>query len=293
MTTLPVDVAALARAAVESFPAALRDDPTLWPAGDATMPSEVSAVVLETVRDNFRSLLARNIGGHVPNIASDMETAIADDGPLADLSEVWSAYVTGLDLEDYSAVIKAKDWDARVEVLNDQIAALIHGHPAPPVTAAEIDAYAASDPRLGALVVSQKHECAAPFSPPADRWDRKENYTGTLAQDAAQRAAPRSIWDDEDEPAAPAAPISDRRSTPVLFQMLEPIGVLATDVADIIGVSKATISNAKSGKRPWTGLTEKQAHKLADELDARSEAALALSRRLRALDPVAVDGNNV
>lgn len=276
MTTLPVDVGALARLAVESFPAALRDDPTLWPAGDATMPVEVSAVVLETVRDNFRSLLARNIGGHVPNIASDMETAIADDGPLADLSEVWSAYVTGLDLEDYSAVIKAKDWDARVEALNDQIAALIHGHPAPPVTGAEIDAYVSSDPRLALLAVSREHGTAAPFTPPAEPEPTPSAFS----------------WDDEDEPAAPAAPISDRRSTPVLFQMLEPIGVLATDVADIIGVSKATISNAKSGKRPWTGLTEKQAHKLADELDARSEAALALSRRLRALDPVAVDGNN-
>ena len=68
---------------------------------------------------------------------------------------------------------------------------------------------------------------------------------------------------------------------------------LATDFADVTGINKATISNAKSGKRAWLGLSERQAHRLADELDARAEASLALSRRLRAMEPAVVDGNKV
>ena len=92
-------------------------------------------------------------------------------------------------------------------------------------------------------------------------------------------------------PVAEFACWGELRPMPLLFRLLDPIGVLATDFADVTGINKATISNAKSGKRAWLGLSERQAHRLADELDARAEASLALSRRLRAMEPSVVDGN--
>jgi plasmid maintenance system antidote protein VapI len=341
MTTLPVDVAELSAEAVASFAAAMLDDPTLWPAGSAPMPNEVSAAANETIRDNFRSLLARHIGVHIQNAATDMDMAISEDGPLADLAGVWSTYVTGLDLEDLDPVQKAKDWDARIEALKDLVIPLIQGLPAPQVSKAQIEAYIAADPRLADLAVSMKHGAAAPIAEPfpsvryfvhpesgscfttndgsrplgdgfveevdKDQYDR-------FAAEAAKVAAPDFSWDDEDEPtdprdppvlaegerlslgtttlsSAPALPVGDVRPTPLLFHLLEPIGVLLTDVADVTGIAKPTLSNIRNGKRPWGGLTEKQAHKLADELDQRVEAAVALSKRLRALDPAVVDGN--
>jgi hypothetical protein len=346
VSTLPVIVADLARGAVEGFPAAMKDDPTLWPAGSAPMVSEVIAAAREVVRDNFRSLLSRRIGPHIQNVVTDMETAIAEDGPLADLASVWSTYVEGFDLEDYDTLIKAKDWDARVEALSEQVGGMIAGFPAPAVPGSAIDAYIADDPRLADLAVSQKHDCARPAeTAPAEKSVMvryfahpesdsvfttedgsrpvgdgmveeldKEQYDAIVARKALETAPAEKpaafSWDDEENEAgggetvalppqpgevsaevAPALPLGELRPMPLLFRLLDPIGVLATDFADVTGINKATISNAKSGKRAWLGLSERQAHRLADELDARAEASLALSRRLRAMEPSVVDGN--
>lgn len=296
---LPVDVTALAAEALQSFPMAMRDDPNLWPSGGAPMPNEVSAAVNETVRDNFRSLLARRIGAHIQNAASDMDAAVSEDGPLADLSGVWATYVTGLDLEDLETVRKAKDWDARIEALKDLVIPLIQGLPAPQASKAQVEAYIVSEPRLADLAVSLKHETAAPVAEPepvkaAFSWEDEETEaaaeTGAGTAPGGESKAP---WPGEAAvtSVAPALPVGDVRPTPLLFHLLEPIGVLLTDVADVTGIAKPTLSNIRNGKRPWGGLTEKQAHKLADELDQRAAGAVALSRRLRALEPAVVDGN--
>ena len=292
MSTLPVIVAGLAREAVEGFPAAMKDDPTLWPAGGAPLVSEVAAAAREVVRDNFRSLLSRRIGPHIQNVVTDMETATAEDGPLADLASVWSTYVEGFDLEDYDTLIKAKDWDARVEALSEQVGGLIAGFPAPVVPGSAVDAYIADDPRLADLAVSQKYDCARPAEtapaekPAAFSWDDEETEAG-----GGETVVPPPQPGEVPAEAAPALPVGELRPMPLLFRLLDPIGVLATDFADVTGINKATISNAKSGKRAWLGLSERQAHRLADELDARAEASLALSRRLRAMEPSVVDGN--
>jgi hypothetical protein len=252
------------------------------------MPTEVAVAVNETIRETFRSLLARRIGAVIQDAATDMDGAIAEDGPLADLAGVWSMYVTGLDLEDYEPIHTAKDWDARIEALKEIVIPLIQGLPAPAATADHISAYINADPRLADLAVSLR---VAPPTPP----DPEVAHGG---------GALAFSWDDDEDevaaaapaPAAPAPkpaalPHGDTRPTPLLFQLLEPIGVLLTDVADVTGIQKPTLSNIRNGKRPWAGLSEKQAHALADELDARVEAATALSRRLRELDPAVVDGN--
>lgn len=294
MSTLPVIVADLAREAVEGFPAAMKDDPTLWPAGGAPLVSEVVVVVREVVRDNFRSLLSRRIGPHIQTVVTDMEMAIADDGPLADLAFIWSTYVEGFDLEDYDTLIKAKDWDARVEALSEQVGGMIAGFPAPVVPGSAVDAYIADDPRLAELAVSQKYDCARPAEtapaekPAAFSWDDEETEAG-----GGETVVPPPQPGEVPAEAAPALPVGELRPMPLLFRLLDPIGVLATDFADVTGINKATISNAKSGKRAWLGLSERQAHRLADELDARAEASLALSRRLRAMEPAVVDGNKV
>ena len=119
--------------------------------------------------------------------------------------------------------------------------------------------------------------CAEPAPAPA----RTVNPDSTLNRENLERAVA----------AITSLPAGETRPTPLLFQLLEPVGVLATDFADITGINKATVSNAKNGKRVWSGLSEKQAERLAVELDARAEAALALSKRLRAMEPAVVDGN--
>lgn len=293
MSTLPVTVADLAREAVEGFPAAMKDDPTLWPAGGAPMVSEVATAAREVVRDNFRSLLSRRIGPHIQNVVTDMETAIAEDGPLADLASVWSTYVEGFDLEDYDTLIKAKDWDARVEALSDQVGGLIAGFPAPAVRAFEVLEYVNSDPRLADLAASRIHGAVEPVetapaeTPTTFSWDDDEEPEAGGGETVVPPPQPGEVSAE----VAPAPPAGEVRPMPMLFRLLDPIGVLATDFAGVTGINKATVSNAKNGKRPWQGLSEKQAHRLADELDARAEAALALSRRLRALEPAVVDGN--
>lgn len=284
MITLPIDIGALADAARSGFAAAMLDDPTLWPEGAAVLPGEVSRAACEVVRDNFRSTLARSIGAHIQNIATDMDLAISEDGPLADLAEVWGRYVVGLDLEDYSTIVAAPDWEARVEALKTLAGEVLAGAPAPAPSRVQIDAYIAADPRLADLATAQRVGASVPagdFLPP-------------------EPAAPSAVsWDDEDEEetapppkaAALSVPAGDVRPMPLLFHLLEPIGVLLTDLADVTGINKPTLSTAKNGKRPWQGLTEKQAYNLAVELEARAEAATALARRLRALEPAVVDGN--
>jgi plasmid maintenance system antidote protein VapI len=348
MTTLPVDVAALSAEALQSFPAAMLDDPTLWPEGTPVGLHDVVRSVNETIRDNFRSLLARHIGVHIQNAATDMDIAISEDGPLADLVGVWAAYVVGLDLEDFDPVRRAKDWDARIEALKDLVIPLIQGLPAPLADLETIKAYIDKDPRLSNVIKPDLSKPAVasvagdgqfPFDAPAapapvsvryfahpesdsifttedgsrpvgdgmvEELD-KQQYDAIVARKAAEAApaAPSFSWDDEDEAPVvdahkveekaallgPPLPVGDVRPMPLLFHLLEPIGVLLTDVADVTGIAKPTLSNIRNGKRPWGGLTEKQAHKLADELDQRVEAATALSRRLRELDPLVVDGN--
>ena len=277
MTIFPIDVSALADEALNSFPGALRDDPTAWPAGDATLVSEVRTTVFETVRDNYRSLLARRIGGHVQAVATDMEGALADDGPLADLGAVWSGYVTGLDLEDLEPVVKAKDWTARVEALGEVVAQAIHGAPAPAVSTALIDAYVASEPRLFALAVSQKHGCAEPFV-------EQEQPKLETAQPGGGFS-----WDEEDDESAVIPPSTD--ATPLLFKRLDAAGFLLTDLADVTGIGKPTLSNAKNNKRPWGGLNKEQATRLAEALNERADEARELARDLLRLDPATVGGN--
>lgn len=273
MNTLPINVEELAEEALDSFAPALLDDPTAWSNG-APLVSEVVIAVNEVVRDNYRSLLARRIGAQIQAVASDMEIAIGEDGPLADLSAVWSGYVNGMDLEDYDAVLKAKDWTARVEALSDLVGQRIHGAPAPSPTKAQIDAYVALDPRLADLAVSQKHGAAKAF---------EDTVPGAPA-------AGGFSWDDEDEAPAPSATAAGA-PVPALFTALEAAGMMLTDVADACGISKATLSNAKNGKRPWSGLSEAQADKLADALSVRADEARDLARALRSRDPAAVGGN--
>lgn len=276
--TLPIKLADLAVDAIRDFPAALRDDPTAWPNGDGTLVSEVETTVREVVRDNYRSLLARTVGPHIQAAATKMDMAVAEDGPLADLAEVWAGFVSDLDLEDYSTIVAAKDWDARVEALADLVTQRLAAMPVPSLTRADLDAYVASDPRLAALAVSQKHGAAQPFTAPEPE------------------PAKAFSWDDEDEALAPAPtapPVNDTRPMPLLFTMADAIGLIGTDIAEITGINKSVISNARNGKRPWQGLTEKQAHKLADEIEARIEASRDLAARLRALDPAVVDSNRI
>ena len=280
--TLPIRLADLAATVIRDFPAALRDDPTAWPNDDATLVSEVETAVREVVRDNYRSLLARTVGPHIQAAATAMDVALAEDGPLADLADVWSGFVADMDLEDYSTIAAAKDWDARVEALSDLVAQRLAAMPVPSPARADLDAYVASDPRLGALAVSQKHGAAQPFTAPEPE------------------PAKGFSWDDEDEAPAPTPtpapttpPVNDTRPMPLLFTMCDAIGLIGTDIAEITGINKSVISNARNGKRPWQGLTEKQAHKLADEIEARIEASRDLAARLRSLDPAVVDSNRL
>lgn len=296
-----LNVKQIAEQAASEFGLSVKDDPTAWPAGAATMPSEVVRQCNEAARENVRSALSRALGRVSELIATDMDVAVSEDGPLADLPAVLAQHVEGLDV-DLSGVEKAENWQARVEALREAFGMAVHGFPVAKLSPDSINAYIAEDPRLAALAASLKNGAAVLIETSAAAVEAIEN--GSLKDEdipaflrrGTAAAEPAGDWDDEpaakpeapatadwdDEPAPVATPTRQRAAAapsgpvPPLVGFAVAAGLADTEMAAILGLSKSYYSLIRNGKRPWPGMKPDQVKALRDEINARTAALVSV-----------------
>lgn len=298
-----LNVKQIAGQAAGEFGLSLKDDPTAWPAGEAITPADVVRQCNEVARENVRSALSRALGKVSELLATEMDVAISEDGPLADLPGVLAQHVEGLDV-DLSGVEAAADWQARVDALREALALAVHGYPVPALRVSDVLAYANSDDRLHAPGL-RKGIAAIPKADDVKDEDipaflkRGANTTDVQAQAEAP-----ADWDDEptttaepaapdwdDEPAPAATPARQRKAAepsgpvPALVGLAVAAGLTDTEMAGILGLSKSYYSLIRNGKRPWPGMKPDQASALRAEVNARAEALAAV---IAALDAGAV-----
>lgn len=296
-----LNVKQIAEQAASEFGLSLKDDPTAWPAGAATMPNEVVRQCNDVARENVRSALSRALGKVSELIATDMDVAISEDGPLADLPAVLAQHVEGLDV-DLSGVEKAEDWQGRVEALREALGMAVHGFPVAKLSPDSINAYIADDPRLAALAASLKHGAAVSIETSAaaveaiENGDLKDEDIPAFLRRGAAAAEPAGDWDDEpaaepeapatadwdDEPAPAATPARQRAAAapsgpvPPLVGLAVAAGLTDTEMAAIFGLSKSYYSLIRNGKRPWPGMKPDQVKALRAEVDARMAALISV-----------------
>lgn len=285
-----LNVKQIAEKAAGEFGLSLKDDPTAWADAATVTPAEVVRQCNEAARDNARSALSRALGKVSELIATEMDVAISEDGPLADLSAVLAQHVEGLDV-DLSGVEAAADWQGRVDALREALGLAVHGYPVQPVSIADVLAYANEDPRLHAPGL--RKGIAAIAEPAALKDEEVPAFLrrGVQAEPAAEwdddePAAPEPViepaadWDDEPAPAAtPArqrAAAAPSGPVPELVRIVIAAGITDTEMAGVLGVSKSYYSLIRNGKRPWPGLKPDQAKALRAEVDARTEALAAV-----------------
>lgn len=310
-----LNVKQIAEQAASEFGLSLKDDPTAWPAGAATMPNEVVVQCNNVARENVRSALSRALGKVSELIATDMDVAISEDGPLADLPAVLAQHVEGLDV-DLSGVEKAEDWQGRVEALREALGMAVHGFPVAKLSPDSINAYIADDPRLAALAVSLKHGAAVSIETSAaaveaiENGDLKDKDIPAFLRRGTAAAEPAGDWDDEpaaepeapatadwdDEPAPAATPTRQRAAAapsgpvPPLVGLAVAAGLTDTEMAAILGLSKSYYSLIRNGKRPWPGMKPDQVKALRAEVDARMAALAAVTAALDAGAVLKPDG---
>ena len=296
-----LNVKQIAEQAASEFGLSLKDDPTAWPAGAATMPNEVVRQCNEVARENVRSALSRALGKVSELIATDMDVAISEDGPLADLPAVLAQHVEGLDV-DLSGVEKAEDWQGRVEALREALGMAVHGFPVAKLSPDSINAYIADDPRLAALAASLKHGAAVSIETSAaaveaiENGDLKDEDIPAFLRRGTAAAEPAGDWDDEpaaepeatttadwdDEPAPAVTPTRQRAAAapsgpvPPLVGLAVAAGLTDTEMAAILGLSKSYYSLIRNGKRPWPGMKPDQVKALRAEVDARMAALVSV-----------------
>ncbi len=270
-----LNVKQIAKQAASEFGLSLKDDPTAWPAGAATTPDEVVRRCNEVARENVRSALPRALGKVSERIATDMDVAISEDGPLADLPAVLAQHIEGLGV-DLSGVEKAGDWQGRVEALREALGLAVRGYPVPPVSIADVLAYANEDPRLH--TPGLRRRIAAIPEPAGDAWD--DPATDEEAKLHEIHGPETADWDDEPAPAAtpprrravaaPSGPV------PPLVGLAVAAGLVDTEMAAILGLSKSYYSLIRNGKRSWPGMKPDQVKALRAEVDARMAALVSV-----------------
>lgn len=202
--TMTIDCQKIMRGAVQGAPLSLKDDPTAYPDGDLTtvVDRDILATMLTaTAKENALSGLARAFGAEAERIGTLMDTAVAEDGPLADLDGIWAAEIQGVrpTLPDLTPVAAAADWEARVEALKAIMATTIETMVASggldEAAAGQLDTLISLDPRLAHLAdaeVEVPQFLGGGRDPLAHVEESPEDE-----QFVADEFAPR--WDDEPE----------------------------------------------------------------------------------------------
>jgi len=169
--------------AASEFGLSMKDDPTLWPSGDEITAEAVRRACNATALENARSALSRALGRIAETVATEMDVAIAEDGPLADLDAVLAQHVEDGPEIDLSGVLAAADWQARCEALREAFGVAVQGYHIQPLPVIDLMHYVGTDPRLDGEVMRtvaalRGPEHAKPEAPAAlmlnnggDDWD--------------------------------------------------------------------------------------------------------------------------
>lgn len=280
--------------AASEFGLSMKDDPTLWPDDVLITATAVQAACQAAATENVQTALARSLGRIAETVATAMDVAIAEDGPLADLDAVLAQYVEDGSGIDLSGVAAAADWNARVEATRTAFRAVAFNYTTPPLPISALLAYAASEPRFNGDLrrsiaalhdpefdepeVEDDPDAADPWAddeeaPPAARErgkpapGRKRRTRAEIAEDEAGLE-----WDDKDAPALATAPN--------LPGLASAAGIADMDMAAMLGFAKGYYSLIRNGKRPWPGVKPDQVHKLRSEIAARREALDAIDAAL-------------
>lgn len=192
-----------AKQAASEFGLSMKDDPTLWPAGDAVTAEQVRKACNATALENARSALSRALGKIAETVATDMDVALAEDGPLADLNAVLALHVEDGPEIDLSGVADAADWGARVEALREAFGVAVQSYRIPPLPIIDLMAYVGTEPRLDgevmrAVALLRGPEHAKPDVPAAlmvngdewGEWGEVEDEPDAVDPWAEEEAAP-------------------------------------------------------------------------------------------------------
>ena len=175
--------------AASEFGLSMKDDPTLWPADAEITPAQVREACNATALENARSALSRALGKIAETVATEMDVAIAEDGPLADLGAVLAQHVEDGPEIDLSGVLAAADWQARVEAMREAFGVAVQSYHIQPVPVIDLMHYANGEPRFNgdlrrAMAALRGPEHAKPEAPAAlmlnnggDDWDDELDAT--------------------------------------------------------------------------------------------------------------------
>lgn len=299
----------LAAQAASEFGLSMKDDPTLWPDGEPITAEAVQAACNAAALENVQTALARSLGRIAETVATAMDVAIAEDGPLADLDAVLAEHIEAAPTINLAGVAAAADWDDRVEAVRTAFRSVAFNYRPSPLPIRDLLAYGNSEPRFTGDVrrsiaalhdpeyadvefpahwneedeaeVLDEPDAADPWADeaPAEARERgkpapgrKRRTKAEIAEDEAADAAEAPTDWDEDEPTAGTAPN--------LPGLASAAGIADMDMAAMLGLAKGYYSMIRNGKRPWPGLKPDQVQRLRDELAARREALDAIDTAL-------------
>lgn len=243
-----VDVSALIEDAGKNFGASLLDDPTLWVDGETPRLHSVEQVCREAVRANAVSSVASALGRAADALAQAVEAEYRECGAWAEYDTVVSQLVSGLTV-DTSGFVLGGSWDDLVASVRAALAGAVGSMHVPEPDPEDVKAYIRSDPRLSGLALSTGYAEKVSEAPTEERF----------------------------EPKTPG----ETKRAPFLPGLLSAAGLMDTDIASIMGISRAYWSMIKRGKRPWPGVSQGQASRLKAELEGRT---VAVAAAIEALD---------
>ena len=168
-----------AETAAAQFGLSMKDDPTQWPEGSTPTIGVITKACNDVATECARSALSRGLGKIAEQVATEMDVAIAEDGPLADLDAVLNEHLyDGPDI-DLSGVLAAPDWQARVEAVREAFGVAVQSFAVPARKADEIATYIELDPRLAKLGVADTSRPDVPatllVNGGGDDWDEPDS----------------------------------------------------------------------------------------------------------------------
>lgn len=228
------------RAVLAELPRMVLADPTFWD-GQPTA-DEVHAALTALANDALRTRLIRPLVKLLDGVLlPEINKRITEDGPFADLGEVVGDVVSGLTV-DFTPVYAAGDYEARTRALGDALGKAVMRETVAVNRSVDVAAVIAADDRLAHL-----------------------------------RAEPENI-PDEPPPAkdTDAVPANGEHPATLFFAAVDAAGFTGSDLASALEVSPGYVSQLRTGRKPWPGLSAEAVERLEALCETRNAGLVAL-----------------